>query len=251
MVIIDIALLGIIVLFAIAGLCRGLIKSLLSFFRGTTNIVVSVLLAKPVASFLAGFKLNEMLANVAKTLNLVGAVIKEDAFNLLLNNGSSISGSVISENMSGRVPFIVKTFFSKLFTEEVVYTSYLDFADKFHLACGTILLIVASFIGIMICMSIILSILTKIFTTSTGDARFGTLDKILGLAFGMLKGLLVVVVIMFAVNISGLIPVVGNAIEEMIQDTKVTAFVYGKVSEIFTSIVSTIDFNSIISNILQ
>ncbi|MBQ7308118.1 MAG: CvpA family protein [Clostridia bacterium] len=251
MVLIDIVLLGIIVIFAIVGLCRGFIKSILSFFKGTTDVVISVVLAKPVASFLTGFKLNEMLANVAKSLNLVGAVVKEEAFNTLLNGGASITGNVISENMSGKVSFIVKTFFSNLFTEEVVYTSYADFCAKFNLACGTILLIVLSFIMIMICLGIILSILTKIFTTSTGDARYGTLDKILGLVFGMLKGLLVIVVIMFALNVSGLIPVVGNAIEEIIADTKITAFIYEKVTGVFTNIVSSIDFNTLIASALQ
>lgn len=248
--VVDFILLGIIILGALLGLCKGFIKSVVSFFKGATGLIIATFLSKPVASILTGFKLNEILTNAVAKFNLLQTAITEEAFNTLLSGEATVAGNVISENMQGKVAILIKAFFGKLFTNDVAYTSYADLTSKFNIACSTAILIVISFFIVLLLLNIILSVLYKIFTNSANEARFGIMDRLLGMIFGILKAGIVIVVIMFAVNISSLIPVVGTALTDFMADSKVAILVYDKLTPIFNNIVTSIDFNGLVKTIL-
>lgn len=249
---IDLILIGIVLLFALIGLCKGFINTIISFFRGTTSVVVAILLAKPVSLALSSVKINEMVSNVFEGLNVINNAITEQSFNNILSqNGGTLTGEIVGQNLVGKLSILIKTFFSNLFSSEVVYTSYMDLSSRFNYACGTALTIVIAFILVYILIKVVLGLLNKIFTNEAGSRRFGALDRLLGMLFGILKACLLIVVFMFAINISSLIPVVGNATNNIIEGTKIASTIYGWVSTLFTNIVSSIDFNALVQSMLN
>ena len=245
--ILDAIVIGLVVLFALIGLLRGFIKSIVSFFKGATGTIIAAVCAKPVSSVLSNFRVNEMIAKLIAGMNLTSNFITSETYATLAESGD-VTGTVLAENMTNKVGFFIKTFFSDLFTETAIYTSYEDLCAKFNLAVGTILLVAIAFLLVLLVLNIVLAILVKIFTNAAEQARFGFIDRLLGLAFGALKGAIVIIVLVFIMNVVSLIPVAGTAIQGFVADAKITSMVYEEVSKFIATIIAGIDFNALIQS---
>lgn len=244
--IIDIVLVGIVILFAIFGLIKGFIQTLIKFFKGATGVFVSALLTKPFASLLVQLKLDQAIAKLLGSLKLVNGVMKEEAFNEILNGAESVAGNVVGENITSKLAIMIKTFFPNLFTDAVTYASYSEFTQKFNAACGATLLIIIAFLFIVLMLNIILTILNKLFTNSSLPFRFGVVDRLLGLVMGVLSAAIMITIIVVALNISRMIPVVDTSVENILAETKIAGMLYNNINIILKNVVTQINFSGLI-----
>ena len=244
--IVDIILIAIIVFFAIIGLCKGFVKSLVSLFKGLTDVVIAIVLAKPIAKLLSGIgAIYNMVSNAIAKLVPIGVLISEESFN-------GLSGTVTGKQLAEVVPHgnILKIFFKSMFEETTTYETYEQLSNVFNSAVVNIAMVVIAFILVFLLLCITLTIITHIFLNKAGEARLPILDKPLGLLFGAAKGVVFVVMILFAIRLVSSIPVVESVISPFL-DGKVYTFASGYVNGWFDAIITKINFNELIQKLLN
>ena len=246
-IIIDIVVVGMVILFAIVGLAKGFIQTLIKFFKGATGLFVAALLTKPFAGILVSLRLDQGITKVLSNFKLVNGVIKEEAFNEILGGAESVAGDVLGESITSKLAGMIKAFFPNLFTDAISYASYTEFADKFNSACGAVLLVIISFLLIVLILNIVLTILNKLFTNSSLPYRFGVVDRILGLVMGACSAVVLITTIVIALNISRMIPVVDTSVENVLAETKIAGMIYDTINTVLKNIVEQINFSSLLN----
>ncbi|MCL2539850.1 MAG: CvpA family protein [Firmicutes bacterium] len=172
---IDIAAVIIIAVIAIIGVSRGFLRSLLSLFGTLVTLALSIWLAKPVAGLINGwFGLNEVFADwIAPVVeNAFPDAGYPSAFGILLQTifGLRDAGQTLGE--------------------------YVDMITA-HL--GELLSIIATVIILYILIKIAVWLLSMLFNAITKNRVVNGLDRLLGLALGLVKGILFVAVIFGAI----------------------------------------------------
>jgi len=196
---IDLILLAFIVLFAIVGTFRGFFDSLIKLCGTFVTLVLSIFLAKPVASVLQTiFHLKDGMANlVTSPITPYCMDIKDD-------------GSIAN--------FFVDKF-AKMLMGGGYWEGYVQgakdpqFITDFSFKIGELIAIVISAIIMYIIIRILIAIITRIVHRLHEYRTIGNCDKWLGLVFGAFKGTLYVCMLFVGTYLlSSALPVVGQTV---------------------------------------
>ena len=230
--ILDVAIILVLVIFGIIGLKKGFLHQVLSLFSWAVCIVVAVLVAKYVAGWINGiYNFSGLIGG-----KIEESLIKSNEFFSLAVNAEVFAGNpnnivnAIPEGTNGVMAQIIKMVFTN---SSVDMASEQTIASFVGASLGHISMVIISGILVFIVLMIVVAILRKIFDKISKTKVLGGLNKILGLALGLVKAAGIVIVVNCVLVGLSLIPAVNNTITPIIQDnSKIEKFVYNKTDEI-------------------
>lgn len=226
----DIAVIAVVVIIALVGMYRGLLKSLLQLFGTIATLALSIWLAKPFSGLLEGwFGMTTALGNAM--INPITPICEagggEALPNFFLNKFAEIlMGQQYWLNYSGG-------------------SASPEFINAFAFQIGQVLAVLISVVILYILIKIVLAILGKIFDSISKNRAISGLDRLFGLVLGAVKGCLVVAIVFIAVYlISPAIPSLGEWVNNLLADNSISNTVFGWLSD-FTDNILLPWFNSI------
>lgn len=235
--ILDIVLICIIALAAMIGFSKGFLNTLLSFVGNLATLIASFYLAKPLASLCnSWFKMSSAISS--KIAPGIGKFFTEF---------TDATGSVVLENHCNATGIFRKalTLFIK---PETVYTSSSSLTTSLaDLAANFATMAICLIIGFIL-IKIGIHILAKIFDSlKKKSIAFSGLDRVLGLAIGVFKGLLFIAVVCVIASMLQTIPAVANTLDTVFENSVVGKPLYDFVTNFVNDYLSTIDFNTLLA----
>lgn len=230
--VLDVAIILVLVIFAIIGLKKGFLHQVLSLFSWVVCILVAILVAKYVAGWING---------IYNFSGLIGGKIEEslvkinEFFSMAVNaevfagNPDNIINS-IPEGTNGVLAQIIKLVFKNSAVDMTTDQTIASFVGS---SLGHISMVIISGVLVFIVLMIVVALLKKLFNKISKTKILGGLNKILGLALGLIKAAVIVIAVNCLLVGLSLIPAVNKTITPIIQDnTKIEKFIYNKTDEI-------------------
>ena len=225
---IDVAIVALIVIFALIGFHKGFFKSVISMISTFVVLIISILCASPVAKLINKiYDFTGLIAGkLCKTIASMGTFYSDP-----IQEG--ISGADIVNN----IPASTNGFLKKLMSYVLKPLSANDIkgstvADIVSGAFASIIMIIIAGIVLFILIKIILALATRLFDNITRNRVLGTANKVCGLAFGAVKGVLIVVVFAIVLTLLTVVPFINTKISPIIQDnTKIARPIYNYTDE--------------------
>ncbi len=232
--IIDIVIIASLAIFALIGMKKGFLHSIISLFSWAFCLLIAFLTAKYVAGWING---------IFDFAGLIGDKISKsliDSNNFFAQSINSFSNkdaiiAAIPENTNGLVKQIIKVVFSNSSVDMASTESVGSIVGD---SLGQVITIVIAGILIFIILKIAVALLTKLFNKISQTKVLGTLNKVLGGILGVLKaGFAIIGLNLVLVGLS-LLPMVNKTITPLIQEnTYVEKFVYNTTDKLFESYV--------------
>lgn len=228
-VIIDIALVLVVLIFALIGLKKGFFKSLLSLFNWVICLVVSIWLAKYIANWVGSWFGMENAIGGKISSSLVG--MNAELGNTVASFGDKDSIMAACSGMNGLLKTIIGMIFG---SSKVDFTSEATVADVAGAGIAHVCVIAISALLLFIVIKIVLAILGKLFDNIARTKVLGGLNRVLGFVFGLVKGACIVIIINIVAVALSLIPMVNNTVIKPVlqENTKIESFVYEKTDEV-------------------
>ncbi len=248
----DIVVVAILAVFGIAGFSKGFFHTLLNIFSTLVALAIGIVTAKPVAAFLDGtFKITNYLSKIATDyLGDLNAWFQ----NTLSENGLTEYTGEAVKNALGTVDGVKDTYYETIlknfigtnnFTADTVMGSWLGGV------IGDVALLIISVFLVFIGIKITTAILGRIFDTITHNPAVGALDRLLGLAFGVVKGAIIVAIIFVVLNLITFVPFVGTELDVLINESTVALPIKNYIAELISDLTRQVDWNSIIPTIFD
>lgn len=235
----DIVVIVLIVLFALYGLSKGFLSSLLSLVNVLVSFVAAIFLAKPLATFINGAtnwgtKLCGLIGDKLAGVGSLGEALTE-----------ATSAASVVENSAGFTGFF-KWLMPKLVGDGVIQAGEVP-ATYFGNYLGSLCLIVICGIVIFIAIRIVVALLQTLFKKLRSNSIIGSVDKLLGFLFGAVKGFVAVCLVIFTINF---IPVANTKFHEQVNQTTVTLFLSNTIDSATEWISKNVDFKKIVEDLL-
>lgn len=231
-IIIDVAIVAILVIFALIGLKKGLIQSVLSLFSWFVCIIVAVLTAKYVAGWINGiYNFSGLIGNsISKSLIKTNEFFAQ-SINVFEATGKDALIASIPNNTNKLLAEIIKIVFN---SSDVNMASTDSIGSVVGESLGHICMVIIAGILVFVVLKIVVALLSKLINNLERIKVIGGMNKILGLVLGALKASLII----FAVNIVmvglTLMPTANKIITPILQDnTKIERFVYNQTDKLF------------------
>ena len=212
-IIIDVAIVAFLVIFAIIGYKKGFLKTIISFFSWTVCLGVAIWLARYVAGWIN--KIYDFTAFFGDkiTNNLINS---NNFFDSAINSFSSKEElqSSVNSNTSG----ILNKLLALVFKGDIDMTSELSVGHFAGYALSQVCVVVVCGILTFIVLRVAVMLLTKLFDNIERTKVLGGLNKILGSVLGVVKVACVVVMLNAIVIMLTLIPAVNNTIKPLVQE---------------------------------
>lgn len=220
---IDVAIVAVLVIFAFIGLHKGFFKSVLSMISTLVVIIVSIIFASPLAKMInkiydfTGF----IAAKLCKAIASMGSFYSQP-----------IPEGVSGVDVAKSIPSSTNGFLKKLmsYVLEPLSASQIEGATVADIVSGAfagVIMAIIAGILLFIAIKIVLSLASRLFENITRNRVFGTVNKLMGFAFGAVKGLLIVVVFATVLTLLTVLPFVNTNVSPIIQDnTKVAKPIY-------------------------
>jgi uncharacterized membrane protein required for colicin V production len=211
----DGIIIAILLIFVLVGVKKGFIKSVLSFFGSLVALIVAFIFCKQFAGILDNKF--DLLAKIAKYVET--ALMKNSKFAIELSAGA-IQESLEAANVPG---FMISVIMQLPVVINNTYPAGTTVATLVSPVISNYILIIISFIGLFIIFKIVLLIL-KIFADSIKKIKIiDIVDKLLGLAVGVVEAAVVVYV---ALTVISLFPSFMSKPMEGINSSKIGKYLY-------------------------
>lgn len=225
---IDVAIVGLVLILALIGLRKGFIKSVLAMLSSIAEIVISVFCASPFAKLINKiYNVNGWLGGkLCKSIAGMGEFYSTEIPAGV--SGADLASSIPSST-NGVLQKLMQYVLKPLQASEVQGSTVAEIVSG---AFASIIVTVVAGIILFILFKIVVALISKLFDKIAQKGVLGGLNRILGFAFGFVKGALIVVVIAFVMTILTVIPKVNTKVYPLIQDhTKVAKIVYNHTDE--------------------
>ena len=232
--IIDIVIISALLIFALIGIKKGFLHSVISLFSWAFCLLIAFLTAKYVAGWINGiFDFAGLIGNKISD----GLIESNNFFAQAINSFSNKEAVIaaIPEDTNGLIKQIIKVVFSN---SAVNMNSTDTIGSIVGNSLGQIITIVIAGILIFVVLKIAVALLTKLFNKISQTKVLGTVNKVLGAIFGFLKVGFVIVGLNFVLIGLSLLPVVNKTLTPLIQEnTYVEKVVYNATDKLFESYV--------------
>ena len=217
---IDIIILIILGVFALIGFAKGFIRQVLSFANLLVAIILAFVTVKPVSVFLSDNKLAPFIHE--KVVEFLAS--KGEIFTTPIPNDATNETLVPILDQLGLPGFIDKILLNLITIDETAYG--LTFSEVLAQKIVPTLLIVISFIALVLVIFIVMKILIHFIDSFVKKSKaVSGINKLLGLALGFAKAIVIVSLLMLALSaLGGLFPAIN---EFMIADMKIGIEGYG------------------------
>ena len=219
-IIIDVVLVAILLIYAVIGLKKGFLKSVLSLFSWVVCLLIAIFTAKYVALWV-----NSMFdfagwigGGIAQGLEGMNEFFK-------ITVGEYVANPVIPEAVSGIIKTITSMALGNVDLATVDPSTPLS--SVVGSGIGLICLMIICGILIFVILKIVIKLLSKLFDNISRTRILGGVNRVLGVLFGLVKGAVMVFLINGLLVALSMIPAVNTTITPIIQDhTYVEKFVY-------------------------
>lgn len=227
--IIDIVIVGALVITGIIGLKKGFLKSLISLFSWFVCLLIAIWVAKYVAGWINGiYNFSGLIGdNISKSLSSTN-----EYFNLTIVDAGGKENIInqIPEGTNGLLKQLIKVVFSN---STVADNSTETVANVMGSSLGQICMVIICAVLVFIVLKIAIALLSRLFDNIARTKIFGSLNKILGLALGILKAGLIIVALNCILVCLSLIPAVNKTITPLVQDnTHIEKVIYNQTDKI-------------------
>lgn len=229
-IIIDIAIVLVVVISTIIGYKKGFLKSVLSLFSWVVCLLIAVFTAKYVAGWLNGLYDFSALIGNKISKSLIGSnEFFTKAISSFANKEEIIA--TLPADLNGLLKQLIKVVFS---TASVDMTSSATIGSFVGACLGDICVVVAAGLLVFIVLKVVVSILSRLFDKIDKTVILGGLNKLLGLALGLLRAGVIIIGINIVLVSTSLIPASNKLINNVIKDnTHVEKVIYNKTDELF------------------
>lgn len=227
-VVFDVVIVAFLVIFGLIGFRKGLFKSVLSLFSTLVVIIISIACAGWLANIVN--KLYDFTGLIADKLN--AGIASMGVF-----YSQPIPAGVSGKDLVNSIPASTNGFLKKLMAYVLEPLSAGDVqgatvADIVSGAFASIIMLIICAIVLFILIKIIIAIASRLFDNITRNRVFGAANKLGGLAFGVVKGFLIVLVFIVALTFLTVIPKINTKLTPIIQDnTKIARPIYNYTDE--------------------
>ncbi len=233
--VIEIIVIAIILISGLIEIKKGFVRAILGLCSTFVTIIVAYFMATPVANWFnnnvynLGSKFSGGIASAfIKHYPLLGESIPSGIDGATLVQSESFQEA--TGGMFSMLKKIVVNIIEPISAETL--SNYDNVASILGLTIGNLLMIIITGIVIYFLLKIIVLILIKFFDNITDHGTLGTVDKILGFVLGAVKGLVIVVALCAVTALITLIPTVNEKVSPIIQETKVTKFIYNTTDDL-------------------
>lgn len=230
-IIIDVAIILGVVISSIIGYRKGLLKSVLSIFSWIVCLLIAIFTAKYVAGWLNGLYDFSALVGSKISKTLIGS---NEYFSRAINsfaNKEEIIASLESVNTNGLLKQLIKAVFS---ASTVDMTSEVSVGSFLGDCLGDVSIVVIAGVLVFIILKTVVTILSKLFDKIDKTVILGGLNKLLGLALGLLRAGIIIVGINVILVTSSLIPASNKLINTVVKEnTHVEKVIYNKTDKLF------------------
>lgn len=201
--IVDIAFLVILAIFLIVGLCKGFVKQIF----GALSSVIALVAAYFLCAYLVKF-LEQQFGLLTKLAEAIGSQIGTTGV-----AGETASQEAIEKAVS---EFGLPAFIADYAKSQIGTDSSLKIYQLFGNILGNLILSAGCFIVLYILLRLVLMLLCKLLQSIVKAPGLNALDRILGMLLSLIKGVLVLYVIIFIVDVipvnEGFVSIVKEAI---------------------------------------
>jgi len=242
----DIGIIGIMLIFIIAGFAKGFLQSLLKLFGSVASLAIGIWLAKPVAVFingifdLTGWFATKFAAEVTKIVPVFGEVLGADL------SGAALKSQIEALDLNGILEYALNI----LIKDDILIEAGSSVSTWIGNMLGAVATLVVSAILIYLAIRIAIGILSKVFDAITKNPAIGGLDRLLGLVFGAAKGALLIAVLFAVYPAVAVVPGVQNIVSPLIDSSVIAKPIYTFVSEFVATYLNQIDFSSLFASVL-
>lgn len=229
-IIVDVVIIALLAIFAIIGLKKGFLKSVISLFSWSVCLILAIIAAKYVAGWI-----NE----IYDFSSLIGNKVSKSLTNSNAFFGSSINTFATKEeivanlpnNINGLLKQLIKVVFSNT---AVDMTSADTIGSVVGYSLGYISMVIIAGILVFVVLKIVVTLLSKLFDNIERTKILGGLNKILGLTLGLIKASIIIILFNCVLVGLSLIPAVNKTITPIVKDnTYVEKVIYNKTDELF------------------
>ena len=224
----DVVIIAFLVIFGLIGFRKGFFKSVLSLFSTLVVIIISIACAGALARVVN--KIYDFTGLIADKLH--GGIASMGAF-----YSETIPAGISGKDLVSAIPASTNGFLKKLMSYVLEPLSASDIegltvAEIVSGAFASVIMLIICAIVLFILIKIIIAIASRLFDNITRNRVFGAANKLGGLAFGAIKGFLVVLVFTVALTLLTVIPAVNTKLTPIIQDnTKIARPIYNYTDE--------------------
>lgn len=235
--ILDIVLICFIALMALIGFSKGFINTLLSFIGNLASVLAAFYLAKPLASLLNNW------------FNLAGTISKNLTSQIatFFTEFTNTTGSLVLENHCSATG-ILKSALSYFIKPETVYENNTVLSSNLGSLAGNFVTMAICMLVAFILIKIAVYFLAKLFDSlKKKSLAFSGLDRVLGFATGILKGLVIISVVCIIAGLIQTIPAVANALDTVFENSCVGKPLYDFITMHVNEYLETLDFNTLLA----
>ncbi len=233
-IVIDVLIIAVIALLALIGLRKGFFKSVLALFSTLVVLIISIFCAGPFANLINKiYDFTGLIADkICDGMSSMGAFYVEEI-------PAGISGKQIVQSIpSGTNGFLKKLMAYVLNPLSAGDIEGATVAEIVSGAFASIIMLIISAILLFIIIKIILSIVARLFENITRNRVFGATNKLLGFAFGAVKGLMIILVFTIVLTLLTVVPKINSKVTPMLQDhTKIAKPIYNYTDEMMEKFV--------------
>lgn len=206
----DIIVYGILILFLLVGLFKGLVKIVFSFLKGIVTLVITYFLTTPTRNLLYKTGLDDKLTeSISKSL-LEKAPSLGNTIDVV-----NYKDQVFEATQEASIPEFIGKIISNIVNLDDVTSGTIG--DAISSSLTMIIMTVISFLIIFVVFSIGVLLLSKLFSYLVSFGGLKTIDRILGMVINGIYGLLLVSLVFLVMSsISSVIPSVGEFIDGLV-----------------------------------
>lgn len=198
--ILDGFLIVFVLIFVLIGAKRGFIGSVVKFFSGVVRLLLSILLAKPVATLVS--KITTIDEHLFDKYSLSASKIS-DKFNVNLvgMDSDSLNDFVADALHDAKIPKLFRGLFQNIFSiniETVNSSQSVTLADMMGVAIANMIMIVVSFIVVFVLL-FLLGFLIKRWSISMSNSTtlFARTNRCMGAVLGLVQTIVIVMLVLF------------------------------------------------------
>lgn len=229
---IDVAIIAIVVIFAIVGIYKGFIEYLLKFIGSVGAILLAFFGARPVASFLDNiFHFTKPLGDVC--LNWLSGSVPQDMLDTVLD--ASTKETFI--NKISEDGLTIPESFIKSIVDGVNVDAGQTFGNVIATGMGTIFASILTGIVLFLVIKFIIFLLARLFESKESISISG-INRALGMVVGIAKGVLIVLVAYTILTICCMIFPIDVTINEYVNQTTLFKATYAPYSEMIQNFIN-------------
>ena len=241
MSVIDIIVIAVLLVFAIVGMVKGFLNTLLSLFSSLASLGVAIFCAKPVAKFL-----DSVFGIVSKIGGSIASGLSGSIKPFADGATETITGEYVKNYLANDGLTFQERLYKLFIEDSATFTTDAEVVNYIGNRIAAVAALIIAAVVVYIVLRIAVLLLAKLFDALTKNRAISGLDRAMGLIFGLLKGALMVCLVL------GVFYLLANStVQGWIDNSTVTNWIYQYVTEFVEYIVGKYNMPEFITTLFQ